>query len=378
MSLKDDVRKMHIGFPRDYIALSRGFTGATGGKHGGVDMCWNSSYGGAYALVFAPFDGEVVALKDGMDNTWSYDKSNWGNYIKIKHADGVYTLSAHLLKGSLRVKIGQKVKRGEAIAQMDNSGASQGCHVHFELYIGGSGTSYRVDPLLYCYAYVGEDTVATEKYFDGTPYKILRYEPIPKIGKPVARNKMVDQIEVHTDDLNARKDAGLKGERMGYVSPGIYNVVESADLDGYRWYKSDQDFWFANDPMETWCTYMPTEYVGHPVERNEYVNQIKVTATTLRARKAAILDDGNILGFVNPGIYNCIGRTANAGYLWFKAEDEWDDFWCAQKPDGDWVEFLPAKIPHYNLTMKKLNEAQKSAMEAWCKSENVEYTIEDA
>ena len=189
---ESQLKALHIGFPRDFIALSRGFTSS----HRGIDMCWNSDFGGQYAPVYAPQDGEVVALDDGWGNTWAYDKSNWGNYVKIKHADGVYTLSAHLLKGSLKVKIGDRVIRGQMIAQQDNSGASQGCHVHFELYYDpngkGYGTQYRVDPLKYCYAYP-EDYVGEEVYFDGTRYKILRYTPVKRVGDPVARNVMKDQ-----------------------------------------------------------------------------------------------------------------------------------------------------------------------------------------
>ena len=373
MGAYDVIKQLHIGFPRDYIALSRGFTSS----HRGIDMCWSSRYGGANAPVYAPGDGEVVALDDGWGNTWSYDKSNWGNYIKIKHADGIYTLMAHLLKGSLLVKVGDKVTRGQMIAKMNNSGASNGSHVHFELYLGGKGTSYRVDPLKYCYAYAGEDVVdPDERYFDGTAYHIMVYEPVKTVGTPVPRNRMVDQLEVITDTLNARKEPGLKGQLLGYVKQGIYNVKEVVVLDGYTWY-SIEDFWCANDAAETWCHYLPTEYVGHPVERNEYVNQINVTATSLRARKDPGTD-AEILGLVNPGIYNCLERAEANGYKWYKAEDEWNDFWCAQQPDGDWVEYLPAKDPHYNLTMFRLNPAQASSMEAWCKAEGVEYNIAEA
>lgn len=222
---------LHLMFPRDYIALSRGFTS----KHRGIDMCWNSQHGGPNADVRAPGDGEVVALKDGMGNTWPRDKSNWGNYIKIKHADGVYTLSAHLLKGSLRVKIGDKVKRGQIIARMNNSGASNGPHVHFEVYIGGAGTSYRADPLKYAFAYPGDVVNAQDR----KDYGIKSYEPpkpIALVGDPVARDPKVDQVSNGYTTLRARLAPGLSGEVAGYLNTGIYNVHGIADRDGYTWY----------------------------------------------------------------------------------------------------------------------------------------------
>ena len=282
-----EVRALHIGFPRNFIALSRGFTSS----HRGVDMCWNDDYGGAYAPVYAPADGEVVALDDGWGNTWAYDKSNWGNYIKIKHATGVYTLMAHLLKGSLKVSIGDKVKRGQTIATMNSSGASTGNHVHFELYLNGSGTSYRVDPLKYCYAYP-TDYVGDEHYFSGEAYTIMRYTPIARVGTPVARNTKVNQAEVTATTLRARKSPSLKGDILGYANRGVYNCVGFTDADGYRWY----------------------------------------------------------------GV---------------------EDFWVAQAPDGDWVNYYPAKVQQYDLTMHKLSPQQKDTMVAWCEAEGVSFDVKE-
>lgn len=362
---ESQLKAMHIGFPRDFIALSRGFTSS----HRGIDMCWNSNYGGAYAPVYAPADGEVVAIDDGWGNTWSSGVANWGNYIKIKHADGVYTLSAHLLKGSFKVKVGDKVKRGQTVAQMNNSGYSNGCHVHFELYNGGSGTGYRVDPLKYCYAYP-EDHVGDEHYNDGTAYHIMRYTPVKTVGNPVPRNKMVNQLEVITDTLRARKDAGLNGEVLGYVNVGIYDVHGITEKDGYTWYQIDE-FWCANNKDETWCHYMPTEYVGDPVPRDEYTNQIEVTATTLRARTYGSLK-ADILGFAKQGFYNCIDVTEADGYKWFGTDQ---DFWVAQSKDGDWVKWLPKKNPHYDFVMKSISEEQKAEQIKWCEDNNIEYSF---
>lgn len=364
---ESQLLSLHIGFPRNFIALSRGFTSS----HRGIDMCWNSQYGGAYAPVFAPADGEVVAIDDGWGNTWSTGVANWGNYIKIKHGAGVYTLSAHLLKGSFKVKIGDKVKRGQQVAQMNNSGYSNGCHVHYELYWDkngkGSGTQYRVDPLKYCFAYP-DDYVGDEHYNDGTAYHIMRYTPVKRVGTPVDRNKMVNQLEVITDTLNARREAGLKGEVLGYVNQGIYDVHAITEKDGFTWYQIDS-FWCANNAKETWCHYLPTEYIGSPVQRNETVNQIQVTATTLRARKYPSLE-AEILGFANRGYYDCPERTEADGYKWFSTGQ---GFWVAQSKSGDWVTWLPKKDPHYNFTMKSLTTEQRDAQIEWCKANNIEY-----
>ncbi|MEG0913718.1 MAG: M23 family metallopeptidase, partial [Oscillospiraceae bacterium] len=106
-SYSDAALTLRLQFPREYVSLSRGFTSS----HRGADLCWSNNYGGCYAYVTCPADGEVVACVEGKDNDTR--TSNWGNYVKVKHAEGVYTLMAHLLKGTIAVKVGQKVSRGQ-------------------------------------------------------------------------------------------------------------------------------------------------------------------------------------------------------------------------------------------------------------------------
>ena len=184
MGYKETALALKLQYPKSYISFSRGYTSS----HRGVDMAWNSNYGGANPPIFAPADGEVVAVVNTKGNTWNTGKSDWGNLVKIKHAAGVYTLSAHMQKGSIVVKVGQQVKRGQFLGNQNNSGYSNGSHDHFEVYVGGSGTSYRVNPVDYCFAYpdqvVNADTQKT--------YNIQHYTPITYVGNPVARNSKVD------------------------------------------------------------------------------------------------------------------------------------------------------------------------------------------
>lgn len=130
--------------PVDYIAITTFF----GGNHKGVDFGWSRNHGGNNVPIYASADGIIYAIKDN-DTT----KKSWGNYIKIKHSDGNYTMYAHLKTGSLKVKVGDNVKMGEEIARMGNTGKATGNHLHFEFYKGGVGTSYRVNPLLYTFVY---------------------------------------------------------------------------------------------------------------------------------------------------------------------------------------------------------------------------------
>lgn len=158
-----------IGITQKYKPKTKDFKG-----HLGIDLGWNNKYGGKNAPIYAAADGTVCAIKDN-------DTSNksWGNYVKIDHGNKIYTNYAHLERG-LVVKKNQKVKQGDLIGYMGNTGNSKGNHLHFEVYKGGSGTSYRVDPMLYTYVYP-EQIVAesTKKEYPN----LLYYTPEPEPTK---------------------------------------------------------------------------------------------------------------------------------------------------------------------------------------------------
>lgn len=59
-----------------------------------------------------------------------------GNHVVLKIGDGIFALYAHLRDGSIEVHEGQKVKRGQAIARIGNSGNSSAPHLHFHMMNG--------------------------------------------------------------------------------------------------------------------------------------------------------------------------------------------------------------------------------------------------
>jgi hypothetical protein len=58
---------------------------------------------------------------------------NWGNFVMIEHAPGLYSLVAHLSRRSVKVREGQRVIQGEVVGLCGNSGRSPTPHVHFHL-----------------------------------------------------------------------------------------------------------------------------------------------------------------------------------------------------------------------------------------------------
>ncbi len=77
---------------------------------------------------------EILATADGVVS-FVGKKGNLGNIVVIDHGHGLTTRYAHLDK-TLQ-KRGERVKRGERIAHMGNSGRSTGPHLHYEVWLNG-------------------------------------------------------------------------------------------------------------------------------------------------------------------------------------------------------------------------------------------------
>jgi murein DD-endopeptidase MepM/ murein hydrolase activator NlpD len=76
----------------------------------------------------------IVAPANGVV-TYAAKKRLLGNYIVIDHGYGLVSSYGHLSK--MNVKRGEKVKRGDLIAQMGNTGRSTGPHVHYVVKLNG-------------------------------------------------------------------------------------------------------------------------------------------------------------------------------------------------------------------------------------------------
>ena len=103
----------------------------TGGRrmHNGVDFA-----AGLGTPLYATADGVVI------NAGWS---SGYGRLVKIQHEFGIETRYAHMSK--MRVKVGQRVSRGDRIGDMGASGRVTGVHLHYEVRVGGKA----VNPMIY-------------------------------------------------------------------------------------------------------------------------------------------------------------------------------------------------------------------------------------
>lgn len=117
---ESDIRQIssYFGYRSDPIYKVAKF-------HSGIDFA--SAIG---TEVFVTGDGTVEMVEN---NHWGY-----GNLITINHGYGYKTQYAHLSKFAVRT--GQKVKRGQVIGYVGNTGKSTGSHLHYEVLKNGEPT----------------------------------------------------------------------------------------------------------------------------------------------------------------------------------------------------------------------------------------------
>lgn len=86
--------------------------------------------------ILAPADGRVLQAVDGVPDNRPWEKNEEqpvGNFVLIQHAEGEFSLLAHLKEGSVGVGIGQSVNSDEKIGECGNSGRSSKPHLHFHV-----------------------------------------------------------------------------------------------------------------------------------------------------------------------------------------------------------------------------------------------------
>jgi Peptidase family M23 len=158
----------------------------------------NTSYVDYGANIYAVADGTVVSTLDNIDpghpgilpaadpalaRKLTLENVD-GNHIILDLGGGVFAMYGHLLKGSLLVKPGDKVKAGQVIAKLGNTGNSNASHLHFQLMNGPSlfeadGLPYVIDRFVYEGQVAPERIIGADDFLTG---KFLQ-DKLP-IGQP--------------------------------------------------------------------------------------------------------------------------------------------------------------------------------------------------
>jgi murein DD-endopeptidase MepM/ murein hydrolase activator NlpD len=135
-------------FAIDYLKVN-----AEGRSYVG-DRLKNASYLAYGADALAVADGRVVAVKDSIPENIPGSRAVpitletvGGNHVILDLGDGHYAFYAHLQPGSIRVRIGERVRTGQVLGLVGNSGNSTEPHLHFHVSdanspLGSEGIPY--------------------------------------------------------------------------------------------------------------------------------------------------------------------------------------------------------------------------------------------
>ena len=158
-----------------------------------------SSYAYVGAKVLAVADGTVVDLQDGRpDETPPNFPEGYtllealGNFVVVDIGHGRFAFSTHFQPNTLKVKVGDKVRRGQVLALMGNSGNSDAPHLHFAILDGPSPfSSYSLPFVFSSFTTTGTITNAIEDIQSGAAAEIAPAQAGPHRNELPLENDVI-------------------------------------------------------------------------------------------------------------------------------------------------------------------------------------------
>jgi murein DD-endopeptidase MepM/ murein hydrolase activator NlpD len=151
------------------------------------DKIRNDSYVNYGSAVYAVADGTVTSTLDTVEANApgtlpatdpaparkSTVENVDGNHVIVDVGGGVWAMYAHLIKGSLLVKPGDRVTKGQKIAELGNTGNANAPHLHFQLMNGPSlvqadALPYVIDRFTYRGQVLPQALAGADDYLSGT------------------------------------------------------------------------------------------------------------------------------------------------------------------------------------------------------------------
>lgn len=233
--------------------------------HKGIDLI-DKNEKNDHIIAFE--DGVVIETRDSVEG---YDATkSAGNYVYIKHDNNYTTRYLHMKLGSVRVKKGDKVKKGSIIGYTGATGYVTGTHVHFEI----RNNNIAEDPLPYL---EGKNKIIKTKIYLGT-----------KVTKDTTKDQIM--IKENVTDLRVRESPN--GKILGYINPGIYNIISKDTKDGYDWYQIDTDNYIAYDPK--WATiYLKENNLNIDLEKQ--IEILKQKVEQLTKENESLKEEGKLI-----------------------------------------------------------------------------------
>ena len=256
--------------------------------------------------MVAVTDADIVDYGDlSRSDAKRGDPNGWGNFIVYKDANGYFHLYGHL--NSIIKKSG-RVKRGEKIATVGNTGRSSGPHLHWELGTGWTGGTIegKSDPLSYY-------SVMAPFRLSGGKQKANLAPPNRNVASglgdmtdyeqggvgEIALLPIVEQVETMSKSpsggggvivLNSNAPSRFAPALIGNMS--FTKAAESGNITRFEIYPN----LFKNESPTEKNKKKPTSLLGGTVELYYYEsifeNSVKITTTIVDTGNALPADDG--------------------------------------------------------------------------------------
>ena len=244
----------------------------------GQDFGWFDYQG---EPIYATNDGVVMDIGKN---------SSAGNYVWIKHEfanNDMWSRYLHIKDGGVKVKIGQKVTRGQEIAIMGNTGNSTGTHLHFETWVVPKGWKFNFNDRTKYSEPSTDNAFAFDDQYIGTSSNNKVITRVIGTSKQAKRDTSKNQIEVVGEYLRIRKGAGTDQTILGYIDYGIYDYTETKNANNYTWYNLGFG-WIAGTKEDTKIYPKEEQTDDKDKKIEELEEQVKKLDTELLAQKTLV------------------------------------------------------------------------------------------
>lgn len=204
------INLRHFCMPTPSRVITSNFGSRWGRQHKGLDI---KVYIGD--TIRSAFNGKVRMVK--------YERGGYGNYIVIRHPNGLETIYGHLSKHL--VKENQVVRAGDPIGLGGNTGRSTGSHLHFETRLCGVA----LNPAMF-FDFRNQDVVADQVLFRKDTYQkesTIATRERGKVGNGGYTREQIYGVPGHSTELasTAVRNAINQPERV------YYKVVKGDTLE---------------------------------------------------------------------------------------------------------------------------------------------------
>jgi murein DD-endopeptidase MepM/ murein hydrolase activator NlpD len=180
-----------------------------------------------FDLDFGLGVGTIITAAANGEVSWGSNPGGFGNYLKVDHGNGFFTLYAHLMNNGYIAKNGQKAVAGQPIGFSGNTGYSTGPHIHFGVHKGSNaGESVRMD-------------VKAKEYSSGGSFK----------GEGFFSTGLQNERELYCKNENGSGNRGNFYEAIPLS--GVFNQFQCHKLDKdygiLCWHGYDGHFAFCED-----------------------------------------------------------------------------------------------------------------------------------